>query len=592
MTLTRDPQTTSSPGSGSAGAAADAVTVNEVRRVVLPGSKVIGGSAGMFNRVSWATSLRSRPPAYELRGGGGEFVLASPAALEGLHQIDASLTLERILEGLSQARAAALAVSGSIPARAKTAANAHGIPLIELPPGISLHDAERGIIGLVLDRHNELQARASEFYRRLAQISVEGQGVEAIVAEAARSAHRLVTLEDAAFRLRTFALPPQSGSSAGADDADTLPSPDEAGLSSVDERGHLNEQVRSHPVNPTTPAAYLLPATRLGLQRYAAAVYTRERLRGFVSLCGPPDTLTEFDQLAVSRAAAICALELAKEDAVLAAEQRVQRDLLDELLSGPGPGAGSADREAVHRRAGQAGLSAVGPFVVVFFSAQGPAGPDPDGAAIVADVLTRRAARGDLRLIVRVEGTEVAAIGDLSSIGDASDAAEIRLRRLREELALTSRGALPEGRTLSAGFSRAHDGLSALPRAAIEAREALRIGRRVHGEGALVGYADLGLYRVLHSLRESTELRLFYEQTLGPLVEYDRKTGQNYVETLETYFTCHGNLSQTAQRLHHHRNSLLYRIGRIQEICGVDLEDAEARLSLQVALKARRLLAT
>ncbi|HET7771977.1 MAG TPA: helix-turn-helix domain-containing protein, partial [Chloroflexota bacterium] len=70
----------------------------------------------------------------------------------------------------------------------------------------------------------------------------------------------------------------------------------------------------------------------------------------------------------------------------------------------------------------------------------------------------------------------------------------------------------------------------------------------------------------------------------------DLRTGQNYVETLETYFACHGNLSQTAQRLHHHRNSLLYRIGRIQEICGVDLEDAEARLSLQVALKARRLI--
>jgi PucR family transcriptional regulator, purine catabolism regulatory protein len=96
---------------------------------------------------------------------------------------------------------------------------------------------------------------------------------------------------------------------------------------------------------------------------------------------------------------------------------------------------------------------------------------------------------------------------------------------------------------------------------------------------------------VLHALRESPELRTFYEQTLGPLVEYDRRTGQNLLETLEAYFACHGNLSQTAQRLQLHRNSLLYRIGRIQEIGGVALEDPEARLSLQVALKARRLLA-
>ena len=569
----------------------DAVTVNEVRRVVLPGSRVVGGSAGMMNRVSWATALRSRPPAYELRGG-GEFVLASAASLEGLHQIDASLTLERILEGLSQAGAAALAVPGPIPARAKAAANTHAIPLIELPVGIALHDAERGIIGLVLDRHNELQARASEFYRRLAQISVEGRGVEAIVAEAARVAHRLVTLEDAVFRLRTYSLPPPPAGGGSAEESETLPTPDEAGLSSADERARLNEQVRSHPVNPTTPAAYLLPAARLGLQRYAAAVYTRERLRGFVSLCGPPETLTEFDQLAVSRAAAICALELAKEDAVLAAEQRVQRDLLDELLAGAGAGAGmgTADRDVTHRRAAQAGLSDSGPFAVAFFAAHSGRGPDADGAALIGDRLTRRVSRGDLRMLVRLDAAEVAAICDLSSIDDA-DSTESRLRRFREELALVTEGALPEGCSANAGFSRAHEGLGALPAAASEAREALRIGRRVHGDGAHVGYADLGLYRVLHSLRESSELRLFYEQTLGPLVDYDRKTGQNYVETLETYFACHGNLSQTAQRLHHHRNSLLYRIGRIQEICGVSLEDAEARLSLQVALKARRLLA-
>jgi purine catabolism regulator len=147
-----------------------------------------------------------------------------------------------------------------------------------------------------------------------------------------------------------------------------------------------------------------------------------------------------------------------------------------------------------------------------------------------------------------------------------------------------------DGSALCLGASRPHVRLGGLPHAALEAREALRIGRRVYGPGRLVAYADLGLYRVLHALRDTPELRAFYEQTLGLLVEYDRKTGQNLIETLEAFFSCHGNLSQTAMRLQLHRNSLLYRIGRIQEIGGVDLEDPEIRLSLQVALKARRLL--
>jgi purine catabolism regulator len=73
-------------------------------------------------------------------------------------------------------------------------------------------------------------------------------------------------------------------------------------------------------------------------------------------------------------------------------------------------------------------------------------------------------------------------------------------------------------------------------------------------------------------------------------VEYDRRTGQDWIKTLEAFFACNGNLSQTAMRLQLHRNALLYRIRRIEAIGGIDLEDPECRLSLQVALKARRLL--
>ncbi len=41
--------------------------------------------------------------------------------------------------------------------------------------------------------------------------------------------------------------------------------------------------------------------------------------------------------------------------------------------------------------------------------------------------------------------------------------------------------------------------------------------------------------------------------------------------------------------MHFHRNSLLYRLGRIEEILGRSLEDPELRLSLQIALKIHHL---
>jgi purine catabolism regulator len=606
----------------------------------------MGGAAGVNRRVLWATSLRLRPPAFEPHGG-GEFVLASRAALESLHAVDAGLSPGRIVEGLAEAGAAALAVVRPAPADAIAAANAHTLPLLEVPEGLPLLDAERSVIGLVVDRHNALQARASQFYRQLAQLSVEDRGLDAIIHEAAAATGRVVAFEDWQFRLRVVAPPP------GQDP----PLADDAGLSSVDERGRLAQAVRQQPVSSTTPAAVLLPAVRWHLERYAAPVVTRERLRGFVSICAAPahaengrgtaqggsarassaavgprraapaqDPLTEFDQLAASRVAAICALELSKEDAVLAAEQRVQGDLVDELLRP------YADQETVGHRARQAGLSPNGTFAIFAFGLAENTGPDPERTMLaLADAVTRRLRETRRPSLLRPGPAELLVLCELRAGNDreaggagrsadgrpsvnggsggaapawkgagpgtagaestvaAHEAVERRLRELAEDLFAVAARAV-DGEALCAGTSRPHVRLGGLPHAALEAREALRIGRRVYGPGRLIRYADLGLYRVLHTLRDTPELRAFYEQTLGPLAEYDRKTGQNLIETLEAFFSCHGNLSQTAMRLQLHRNSLLYRIGRIQEVGGVDLEDPEIRLSLQVALKARRLL--
>ncbi|MCB0089349.1 MAG: helix-turn-helix domain-containing protein [Caldilineaceae bacterium] len=60
--------------------------------------------------------------------------------------------------------------------------------------------------------------------------------------------------------------------------------------------------------------------------------------------------------------------------------------------------------------------------------------------------------------------------------------------------------------------------------------------------------------------------------------------------TLEAFFECHGNLSQTAAQLHIHRNTLTYRLERIAEIAQLDLNDADARFSLQLALKLQPIM--
>jgi purine catabolism regulator len=57
------------------------------------------------------------------------------------------------------------------------------------------------------------------------------------------------------------------------------------------------------------------------------------------------------------------------------------------------------------------------------------------------------------------------------------------------------------------------------------------------------------------------------------------------METIIAYFGHHGNVSQTAEALYIHRNTLSYRLDRIQELTGQDLENSDEKLALQLALK-------
>ena len=145
---------------------------------------------------------------------------------------------------------------------------------------------------------------------------------------------------------------------------------------------------------------------------------------------------------------------------------------------------------------------------------------------------------------------------------------------------------------LVGGLSRPLRKLNEIRTALDEAEQAWSLGRRlVEASGArLVDAAELGVYRLLLPLEGSPVLQTFYQETIGVLEEYDRRQGTELVRTLEMYFAQLGNLSRTAEAMHLHRNTLIYRLERIATLLGVDLDDAETRLRLQLALKARQLL--
>jgi purine catabolism regulator len=137
------------------------------------------------------------------------------------------------------------------------------------------------------------------------------------------------------------------------------------------------------------------------------------------------------------------------------------------------------------------------------------------------------------------------------------------------------------------GIGRPGAGLSGLRRSFAQARESLALVRSLFGGDRVLSFGDLTLYHLLGRLRACDELAEFYDRTLASLEAYDAGHDTQPVDTLSAFFAQHGNVSQTANRLYLHRDSLLYRLERIAEITGLDLDDADDRFSLQLALKLR-----
>ncbi|MEO8287563.1 MAG: helix-turn-helix domain-containing protein [Chloroflexota bacterium] len=93
---------------------------------------------------------------------------------------------------------------------------------------------------------------------------------------------------------------------------------------------------------------------------------------------------------------------------------------------------------------------------------------------------------------------------------------------------------------------------------------------------------------LLDALSSDPSKASYYLGLLAPLLRYDREHHGDLVKTLDAYLRHGGNASRTANALYVHRNSLRYRLARIQALTGLDYDDADSRLALQVALLLSR----
>ena len=164
-------------------------------------------------------------------------------------------------------------------------------------------------------------------------------------------------------------------------------------------------------------------------------------------------------------------------------------------------------------------------------------------------------------------------------------------RRLARDVQRYVKGLLPD-LTVSVGIGRYKGNPALLPDAYSEAEVALEIGHRIHGPSAVSTFEGAGTYKLLFRVLQENpeELEAFYGETLEPVVRYDSRYGTDLVQTLTTYLGNDASTVRTAGDLFAHRHTIRYRLDRVGELTGLDVDKSEDRERLTLGIKAMQLL--
>jgi len=121
-------------------------------------------------------------------------------------------------------------------------------------------------------------------------------------------------------------------------------------------------------------------------------------------------------------------------------------------------------------------------------------------------------------------------------------------------------------------------------RSFIEAKQAMQIGEKKGNPRTW--YEDTVLERILLQLQPISEMDTIREDVLEPLLTYQEERKINLIETFLIFQQHRGNVSKTAQSLHLHRQSLLYRLRKIEALTGLSLHDSHHLFLLELSMRA------
>lgn len=548
----------------------------------LSGAVLVAGREGLDRPIEWVRVMETP----ETPGGIRDHELLLTSGFPVKDDPDAQV---RILESLSAGGGSGLVVKlgrylDRLPPGMAAEADRLQLPLFTIGPDVYWADVMEPLLERIINAEHWRLKRSLEIHQRFTELVLDGKGVTEICRTLSELLDSAVSVEDASFHL----LAHTGGSKNDAHRRETIARQGTPPRVLYDPQiQQLLREVaeRRHPMK--VPA---FPHLGMHRERVLAPILAANQLLGVVSVLDHPRENEELAFMAVEQAAIAMALTLTKEREVSEVEGRLRGEFLDDLVHGTYGDDASAERRARHL-----GYPLAGRHVLAVVDV------DDFRGFMRSRQLTEDAIQAVKReFLRRVSG--VIRSGHERALLDARSDSVVALLPLGTELApdhtdrLVSMGhqisdAIAEWRpgfTVSVGLSAAVQAPGGVPTAHREVRAVMDTLARFKRWGQVVAVPELGLTGLLAGLNDE-RLVEFAGRHLGTLSEHDRSRNGNLVATLKAYLE-EGEQQAAARRLKIHPNTLRYRLDRVREISGADLDDPETRLNLSVALRVQGLL--
>lgn len=542
---------------------------------------LLAGAAGLDRRIEWVRVMETPETVMRMRR--HELLLTTTYPIK-----DDPTAQVGLIADMAKIESAGLVVKlgrylDELPRDMLEEADKHSLPLFSIDPSVPWSDLMEPLLKRIINAEHWRLQRSLDIHRRFTDLVLDGKGVTEICTTLSELLESAVSVEDASFHLLAHA----GGAMHDPHRRETIARHGSPPHAILDPRIQaLLRQVDARR-SPTKVPSF--PHVGMNRERIIAPIFASNQVLGYISVLEHPPHHEELAFMAVEQAALVAAIALTKEREVAEVEARVRGEYLDDLIMGT-----YGDDAAAERRARHLGYPLQGLHVLLIADIDDLRGfirsrqINEETIQALKRELLRRAStvvrRNHARALLGARSDSVLALVPVTGEGDAVPKA---MGTLAGELQRAVDDWQP-GFTVSIGYSAPVRAPEAVATAYREVSGVLETLSRFKRWKQVVAVPDLGLTGLLAGVNDD-RLVAFAERHLGMLSEHDKSRGGALLATLRAYLEA-GEQQAAARRLRIHPNTLRYRLERIREITGAELENPETRLNLSVALRIQALL--